>query len=57
MDINWVYGPFDRIQTQIPAWAYLGVCMAAYPILLHLPTHLLLSKFARLSRPGKGDPP
>jgi hypothetical protein len=44
-DINWVYGPFDVAQTRISPWAYLLLCMAAYPVLLYLPTHLLLRRF------------
>lgn len=47
MDINWVYGPFDRVQTRLPPVAYLLLCMAAYPLLLHLPTHVVLRRLVR----------
>jgi len=53
MDINWVYGPFDGVQTRIPAWAYLLICMAAYPVLLHLPTHLILKRIFRDASGGR----
>ena len=46
-DINWVYGPFDRVQTRIPAGTYLLLCMAAYPLLLYLPSHLALRRLFR----------
>lgn len=41
-NINWVWGPFDRPQHIVPPGVYLAVCMTGYPILLYLPTHLLL---------------
>jgi hypothetical protein len=46
-DINWVFGPFDRIQDRLPPGVYLLLCMLAYPLLLHLPTHLLLGRLFR----------
>ncbi len=45
VNLNWVWGPFDRPQYYIkPPLLYLGVCMLAYPLLLYLPTHLILNK-------------
>ena len=46
-DINWVYGLFDRVQTQVPGWLFLLACMAGYPLLLYVPTHLLLRQLFR----------
>lgn len=57
--VNWVWGPFGRIQTMLPDWQYLIVCMAVYPLLLYLPTHGLILAAGRLARlprsPGRGD--
>lgn len=48
VNLNWVWGPFDRPQYVVrPAWLYLLVCLVAYPVLLSLPTHLVLSRFCR----------
>jgi hypothetical protein len=48
VNLNWVWGPFDRPQDVVrPAWLYLVVCMLAYPVLLSLPAHLLLSRLFR----------
>lgn len=50
LDINWVWGPFDKAQTLMPPLAYLAVCLAAYPLLLYLPSHLALARvFSRAS--------
>ena len=47
VNINWVWGPFGKIQHVMPPWLYLLVNMAAYPLLLFLPTHALLSRWLR----------
>ncbi|MBV8879818.1 MAG: hypothetical protein JO332_07645 [Planctomycetaceae bacterium] len=55
VNLNWVWGPFNQPQYVIrPAWLFLIVCMLAYPILLYLPTHLLLSRLFR--RPVSAQP-
>jgi hypothetical protein len=46
-NINWVYGPFGAVQTRLPGWAYVLACMAAYPLLLYVPTHLALRRLFR----------
>ena len=51
VNINWVWGPFGKIQHLMPPWLYLLVNMAAYPLLLFLPTHALLSRW-RVLTPG-----
>lgn len=51
-NLNWLWGPFGMTQqTLMPQWLYFLACMAAYPILLYLPTHLALK---RLVRPARG---
>jgi len=48
VNLNWVWGPFDHPQYVLqPPGLYLIVCMLAYPVVLYLPTHLLLSRFFR----------
>jgi hypothetical protein len=53
VNLNWVWGPFDRPQYLIqPPWLYLLVCLAAYPLILYLPTHLVLSRVFGRKRPA-----
>ena len=44
LDINWVYGPFDKPQTLVPSWLYFLACLAGYPLLLYLPSHAILAR-------------
>jgi hypothetical protein len=46
-NINWVWRPFGLEQTWVPPGVYLAFCLLAYPLLLFLPTHLLLSRWTR----------
>lgn len=46
-NINWVFGFVDPPQQWLPAVAYLLFLMALYPLLLFLPTHLLLRRVFR----------
>jgi len=41
-NINWVHGLGERPQQRLPPPAYLGLLMLAFPLLVYLPTHLLL---------------
>lgn len=41
-NINSVFGPGDRPQKLLPPLAYLVVLMVVLPLLIYLPTHLLL---------------
>lgn len=41
-NVNSVYGPGDRPQNRMPPLVYLGVVMLAFPLLVYLPTHLIL---------------
>jgi hypothetical protein len=54
VNLNWVWGPFDRPQYVVqPPWLYLIVCLVAYPLILSLPAHLVLSRLFR--RPAVPD--
>jgi hypothetical protein len=46
-NINWLWRPFGVEQRWLPPAAFLLVAMAAYPLLLYLPTHLLLRLWGR----------
>ena len=43
-NINWVYGLRGGVQKWMPAPLYLGLTMIAFPVVLYLPTHLLLKR-------------
>jgi hypothetical protein len=51
-NINWVWKPFGREQTLLPEWGYLAALMLLYPLVLYLPTHLVLRQWAGKRRPG-----
>jgi hypothetical protein len=42
-NVNWVYGPGSKPQTWMTPRIYLGLVMLVFPIVIYLPTHLLLS--------------
>jgi hypothetical protein len=44
-NINWVFGPGNKPQRVLPPLVYLGLGMAAMPVFVFLPTHLLLMRF------------
>lgn len=47
VNINYVWGMNDAAaQTMMPAWAWFGSLLVALPLLIFLPTHLLLQRFA-----------
>ncbi|MGH8726630.1 MAG: hypothetical protein ACREV9_00400 [Burkholderiales bacterium] len=41
-NVNWVRGLGSEPQTRLPPLAYLGALMIAVPVLVYLPTHLVL---------------
>jgi hypothetical protein len=41
-NINWVYGPGSTPQKRLHPRAYLALTMILFPIVIYLPTHLLL---------------
>ena len=48
-NVNWVYGPGSRPQTWISPRAYLALVMVSFPLVIYLPTHLLLCALATRS--------
>jgi hypothetical protein len=47
LDINWVWGPFDHAQHVVKPWTYFMACLIGYPLLLYIPSHLLLARLFR----------
>lgn len=41
-NVNWVFGWTAQPQKSVPPLAYLGLVMIGFPLLIYLPTHLLL---------------
>lgn len=44
-NVNWVWGPFGMRQDILSPEGYLLACMILYPLLIYLPTHLILQKW------------
>lgn len=42
LNVNWVFGPGNKPQQRMPPLLYLGLLMVIFPVLVYLPTHLLL---------------
>ncbi len=48
VNVNYVYGMDDKqAQTWVPPLAWLGLLMAGLPLLIYLPTHLILKRVFR----------
>src|ERR1700683_4645931 len=47
MDVNWARGLFFHEQHVVPGWAYLLIYLVAMPLVVYLPTHLLLEWLSR----------
>lgn len=43
-NLNWVWKVFGVEQTWMPPWAWLLVCLLAYPLLIFWPIHQLLTR-------------
>jgi hypothetical protein len=43
-NINWIAAPFGIEQAWLPGWAYVLVCMVAYPLILYGPTEAVLRR-------------
>ncbi len=41
-NINWLWRPFEMEQTVVSLEVFVLVCMAAFPLLLYIPTHGLI---------------
>ena len=50
-NINWVWKPFDKPQELLSPPLYLLALCLLYPLLLYIPTHLLLSRWASPKTP------
>lgn len=46
-NVNWVFGPGSERRSRLPAFMYVGSLMIAFPLLVYLPTHLLLHTLFR----------
>ncbi len=47
VNVNYVYGLSDAsAQTWMPGWAWFGLLLVALPVVILLPTHLFLCRFA-----------
>ncbi|MGH7367486.1 MAG: membrane-associated protein [Candidatus Rokuibacteriota bacterium] len=49
-NVNWVHG-LGRPQSRLPQWAYLVLLIIAFSLVLYLPPHLALVRFALDARP------
>jgi len=49
-DLNWVYGPYEKAQTWTSPGLWFALCMVGFPLLLYLPTDLVLSRWAPRAR-------
>src|SRR5438876_6523267 len=46
-NVNKICGPSDETpQTWMPPWQWLGVLMAAYPVCIYVPTHVIFRRLA-----------
>lgn len=43
-NINWVYGLGDKPQEALPKGLYFALVMAAFPLVVYLPSHFILKK-------------
>lgn len=43
-NVNWVYGLGNKPQKRMPAPLYLALLMVLFPLVIYLPTHLLLKR-------------
>lgn len=46
-NINWAFGLGETPQSVLPGWVYLLLMMAAYPLVVYLPSHVLISRLIR----------
>lgn len=52
-NINLLHAPFGVEQVWLPDWLYVLVCMAAYPLLIYLPTEAVLRRLLPSEDAGK----
>jgi hypothetical protein len=53
-DLNWVFGPYEKPQTFTSPTLWFALCLVGFPLLLYLPAHLALTRWA--PRPDAGTP-
>ena len=54
VNLNYVHGlSYDKPQTVMPPWLWLGIMLVGFPVVFYLPTHLALS--AWFPRRGNGE--
>jgi len=46
-DVNWARGPFFHEQHVVPGWLYLAAYGVIVPLVVYLPTHLVLRRLVR----------
>lgn len=49
-NINWTFGLGEQPQDAMPSWLYLILIMIGFPLIVYLPTHLLVQRLLRLLR-------
>lgn len=49
-NINWTFGLGEQPQDTLASWLYLMLIMIAYPVLVYLPTHLIVQHVIRWLR-------
>jgi len=55
-DLNWVYGPYEKPQTWISPGLWFAIWLVGFPLILYLPMHLALCRWAPRAR-GHSRPP
>lgn len=49
-NINWVFGPGSKPQRRLPPLVYVTMVIVSFPVLIYLPTHLVLAKLFPIAR-------
>ncbi|HUB24667.1 MAG TPA: hypothetical protein VL992_04490, partial [Tepidisphaeraceae bacterium] len=53
-NINWVFGPGNKPQHDVPPLLYLTLMLFAFPLAIYLPTHWILLRFCSGAARTKG---
>jgi hypothetical protein len=56
-DLNWVLGPFGRVQTTVHPLLYLLAAIVVFPLVLSLPLHLIFAALLPNRPRSNGDGP
>ena len=49
-NINWVFGPGSKPQRRLPPLVYVTMVIVSFPVLVYLPTHLVLARLFPIVR-------